>query len=269
MGVPAIGPPEYLDLMQREALPLDPDLVVINVFVGNDIAFLGRDVYGTESWLRNLLDRESLLVANVPQRVWKLRRERAELDLESRTRAAGGPGADADAPEGPAHEHQRIEDREELLRQLPWLSDPLLDPPQMSTRNYMGVELARARELCASGPEFFAPFFRVMEETARQAGPGKLAVLLIPDEFQVEDELWRTVVEALGDGLERDRPQRWIAAWCEERGIPCEDLLPRLRALPAYPDGWRHAYRTQETHFNAIGNRVAGEGLAALVQRSL
>jgi hypothetical protein len=257
MGVAAIGPPEYLQILTEEALPLEPDLVVISIFVGNDIAFLGRDVYGGRSWLRTLLDSESLLTANVPGRVLRLWRERNARRQET------GSGASVDTGERP------IDDPEELLATWNWLADPLLEEPALSIDSFLGVELARARELCASDEELYAPFFSVLAKIREAAGDRKLAVLLIPDEFQVEDELWKTVEERLPEELERDRPQRLITAWLDRHGVAYEDLLPRLRALPALADGRRHAYRLQETHFNVVGNRVAGEGLAALVERSM
>lgn len=36
MGIPSTGPLEYLHLLQNEGLALEPDVIVINVFVGND-----------------------------------------------------------------------------------------------------------------------------------------------------------------------------------------------------------------------------------------
>ena len=43
-----------------------------------------------------------------------------------------------------------------------------------------------------------------------------LGVVLIPDEFQVEEHVWQDVLaDAGGIALERDRPQRVITAWLE------------------------------------------------------
>src|SRR5207245_7863955 len=37
MGYPGLGPSDYLYLLEHEALPLAPDLVVVELFVGNDV----------------------------------------------------------------------------------------------------------------------------------------------------------------------------------------------------------------------------------------
>jgi hypothetical protein len=36
MGIPGIGPNEYLALLMREGLPLEPDMVLLSFFIGND-----------------------------------------------------------------------------------------------------------------------------------------------------------------------------------------------------------------------------------------
>ena len=36
MGIPATGPPDYLEIVRREGLSLDPDMVLVCFFVGND-----------------------------------------------------------------------------------------------------------------------------------------------------------------------------------------------------------------------------------------
>jgi len=36
MGIPATGPPDYLEIVRREGLSLDPDMVLLSFFVGND-----------------------------------------------------------------------------------------------------------------------------------------------------------------------------------------------------------------------------------------
>src|SRR5204863_3745817 len=84
IGVAGTNPPEYLDMLVYEALPLDPDVVVINVFVGNDIIF--PTVHGKRSdlWLRSWFDADYVLLCVVPQRI-------ARLQHEMRSRDGRGP----------------------------------------------------------------------------------------------------------------------------------------------------------------------------------
>jgi hypothetical protein len=107
----------------------------------------------------------------------------------------------------------------------------------------------------------------VLLEMRRACGATPFGVLLIPDEFQVEDETWR-LASAVPDGerFDRDQPQRVLSRWLAEQGIPCLDLLPALRAVPPMPDGRRHLYHLRDTHFNARGNAVAGHELARFLR---
>ena len=90
------------------------------------------------------------------------------------------------------------------------------------------------------------------------------------NEFQLEDDVWNAAFDADIDGaLDRDGPQRRIAAWLAERGIPCLDLLPNLRAEPREDDGRYHLYHLKDTHFIARGNAVVGRALAAFVRDEL
>jgi hypothetical protein len=94
-------------------------------------------------------------------------------------------------------------------------------------------------------------------------------VLLIPDEFQVEDELWSAITRSAGVPLDRDLATRLLGEWLSAEGIPFVDLLPALRGVPPLDDGRQHVYHRGDTHFNARGNAVAGEGLAQLVEQLL
>jgi hypothetical protein len=100
-----------------------------------------------------------------------------------------------------------------------------------------------------------------MEQVADSANV-RLAFVLIPGEFQVDDTLWHAMVQQSPQLIDRDRPQRLIQAWMAARGRPVLDLLPLLRAVPPLQDGRPHVYHLQETHFNARGNAVAGRALA-------
>ena len=86
----------------------------------------------------------------------------------------------------------------------------------------------------------------------------KLRVVIIPDEFQVNDSLWTALVGDAAADYDRERPQRTLAAFFSERGVPCLDLLPALRRAER---GGR-TYKPRDTHWNARGNRVAADELA-------
>ena len=89
--------------------------------------------------------------------------------------------------------------------------------------------------------------------------------MLIPDELQVNNRLWAELGGGTADTahLQREYPQRRITAWCAKQGIRVLDLLPLLRR--AEQSG--RTFHLRDTHFNARGNRVVGEALAAELSR--
>ena len=80
IGVCAVGPEEYALLVRDEALPLDPDVVLVDLFVGNDIVdnLRGRDHF--RGGMRRWLDRHNMLVYELPRRLAILARERRSRD---------------------------------------------------------------------------------------------------------------------------------------------------------------------------------------------
>jgi hypothetical protein len=101
----------------------------------------------------------------------------------------------------------------------------------------------------------------ILREARDLVAPRPFAVLLIPDEFQVEDDVWAEVAERAG-ALDRERPQRELAAFCRERGLALVDPLPALRGAEPLASGRRHVYHLRDTHWNARGNALAGAALA-------
>jgi hypothetical protein len=252
IGIAGMGLNEYLYLLREEALPLQPDVVVIDLFVGNDLVDnLSGNV--TPGWVEQWLDRDRLLLLVVPRRLWVSR------ELQDGTRPmATRPG---------------LADLEELDfgRLYPWLSDPAREIPTFTPERFEIVERHRAQSACRpDAPPDWARVFELLLEmrdtAAAHATP--FAVMLIPDEFQVEDDVWAQVVSGPESvELDRDLPQRVLAEWLAEQDIPCLDLLPALRAVVPMADGRRHLYHFRDTHFNARGNQVAGEELATFLRR--
>lgn len=239
-GVPGIGPREYHYILANEALPLEPDLILVNVFVGNDVvdSHLGQR---RNSFLRAWFDQGNVLIHLLPPRIVNLLR--------------------ADPSSIPP---VIVQTREELHEILPWLRDPMLDPPGFSEEAFLDAEHRRARHLLFTDAQY-APLFHWLTQIREAAGEIPLVVALIPDEFQVEEDLWEQVRALVRGDLERFRHQRIIGAWLEEHGIAYLDLLPQLRSVEPLADGRRHVYRLRNTHLNVRGNEVAGVSLADLL----
>jgi hypothetical protein len=251
MGVAGIGPAEYAHLIATEAVPLAPDELWISVFVGNDLNVV--DVLGNlpDSGLRSWFQRDQVLLLVLTERLARIRGERARLEAR---------GGDVVSIQGRGA-RSSAKTRAEAAADFPWVLDPNLEEGTLSEETFLELEVNRALDVCAQDPPSMQLFRRSMLAAREAAGSITLRVILIPDEFQVEDELWAQVRERVKMPLERDRPQRLLRAWLERAGFEVLDLLPALREAPALEDGRRHLYHSFDTHFNSRGNEVAARAI--------
>lgn len=154
-----------------------------------------------------------------------------------------------------------------LAEAFPWVLDPLAEKPSFSDQAFLEIESDRMGHLMNAEDALLNPLFEALSAIKSACGDTPLAVMLIPDEAQVNDELWGRVRGMMSrpETCPRDHAQEMIRAWLREHGIPCLDLLPRLRDQEALSDGLRHLYHQNDTHLNARGNRVVGQALAAFL----
>jgi hypothetical protein len=87
--------------------------------------------------------------------------------------------------------------------------------------------------------------------------------VLIPDELQVNPEVRDEALKEAGarsEEVDLELPQRRLVAFFEKREVACLDLLPLLKKHP-------HSYAVRDTHWNAEGNRLAAEAIAAWLSK--
>ena len=218
-GVAGIGPREYLSILRRDVWPYHPDLVLLSIFVGNDIT-------ETLATPRHLDPRQHALYL-LCQRGWRI------------AWASGSP---------------------EMT--VPNASNRCTSPP-LSPQAYREVE-ARRLAICFHSPprglekkweRTFAYLAGVVQECKGHDVP--LAVVLIPDEFQVNPAV---LTDALAEAriatsvVDLELPQRRLSAFFGDRGVPCLDLLPAFGHA-------RDLYAPFDTHWNVRGNRLAADQL--------
>ncbi len=265
-GYPGIGPYEYLHLLRRDVLPRagvpragvtrDLDLIAVNVFVGNDLTEAKRFKLEHRA-LRLWLDRDNVLLYTLPRRLMLLRQ----------ARLADASGGTVKTPIGGIAGESRdglLTTPEAMIEAYPWLADSTLEQPSFPLPGvYLHIESERALAACDPQNTDPAALFATLREMKRLAGQTPFAVHLLPDDFQVDDELWREILEHTGrTDLIRDLPQQLIIPWLDAAGIPYLDLLPIFRQQCGDHHGGRHCYHRWDSHFNARGNRVAGEAMA-------
>lgn len=261
MGISCTDPPAYLHLWLTEGMPLKPDLLIINIFVGNDLHGSLREA-ADEAWLRSWLDRSQVSLFFVPER---LRRITAENErFASREKRVGERQGEA----GQKLDHDTFE---ALVATFPWTQDPTLEQGHMSEEEFMRVESGRATEVLVDPKlELYEALFGWLAYIRRAVEGTPWMVVLIPDEFQVNDEVWEKVlvsVKKKHGELDRFKPQRKITTWLREQEIPCLDLLPAMRGAQPLADGERHLYHLRDTHLNARGNEVAGKAMAKFIRK--
>ena len=237
IGFPGTNPTDYLYHVTEDALPLEPDLIIISLFLGND---LSPELPAAEPirWY----DAERYLVGVVWHRLGILRAAKAN----DWTRSEEANASD------------------DLIESYPWLADPTLEPPSLGKDIYHELTARNAYLGAANLPGVYERFFAALERIEDAAGDTPLAFMLIPDEYQVNDALWDIVLEKNELPLTRSLPQQKILQWAEGRRTVL-DLLPLMLAVPPMPDGERHLYHRHDGHFNARGNEVAGRALAGLI----
>lgn len=197
-GVSGSGPREYETIQRQAVWAHEPDLVLVSVFIGNDIT-------ETLATPRNLdLRQHSLYLAL--RRGWRLLREQGRQ----------GPATSGTTPDrlllGQLAEKTF---REVEARRLEVCIQP---PPARIDKRWRRA---------------LAYLDRIVQQCRQRRVP--VAFVLIPDEFQVNPVVLQAAQEDSGidpEKVDLDLPQRRLREFCVMRGVPCLDLRPVLAAVP-------------------------------------
>jgi len=269
-GIPSIGMREYFHVLNDEALNYDPSQVVLCVYVGNDIEGLTRlsrrDRYLIQDWLfARYIKRFLAIYANMRDEGRGVGDIYDYLRMKSLGHAVPEESAQR---EGAKTKGTEKEAEAELL--VPdYIHDWTKEKPHLSATAFKRWERSRlyiADRTSRATQERYAGFFAALDAFHEILGQ-RLLVLIIPDQFQLEDDLWQQLMATTGrpQDFERDYPQQQISARCRIQGINYIDLLPELRTAQAQG----RTYHLRDTHWNARGNRIAGKALARwLVERN-
>jgi hypothetical protein len=241
---------------------LKPDVVIINVVVGNDFVEAWQRHRERTGQYRTLLEswytRSSVYLYLVMSRLISFATEAHRVPSEHQ-------GRGLDWEEGARIAQQP----EELDRAFPWIREPSVERPSMSDESFFEMEVQHAAETASREIDNYAPaFFEALERIRADIEGKPWAVVIIPDEYQIDDALWdRIKAELPHTSFNRFRGQEMIKAWAAEKKIPCLDLVPALRATKSSEDGQRHVFHRNDPHFNTRGNTVVGETLAEFLAK--
>lgn len=242
-GVAGTGMREYAYILVTEAMACRPNMVILCVFIGNDILEFDLTRKKTSPcFIQDWRSGQTIKRLKAILKEAKKQRGAAPAALDSATTATGA-----------------IPD---------YINDWHLEKPTFSDEAFLKIESDRVG-VCDPQNKEVAPYYDAFFESLSFFGKtlgNKLLIVLIPDEFQVNDELYKRLIRPLPNrrDYDRDYPQKRIRAFCEERGWAVLDLLDDLRA--AQKQG--RVYHLNDTHWNSRGNRVAAEAIAGYILKT-
>ena len=244
LGVPGAGPKFYLRMWELEGRLLQPDLVVVGFFVGNDLTEHSR--VGAETSSYSWFVEHSLSVRAI-RNLSRVATSGIEI------REAGDAADDEGRPSG------------RLGYELPGYADSF-DPLDraMNDQAFMRIEWNRMAICLKSNRhnlqtllQRVGPILEEMHRSVTSTG-AELLVFLIPDEFQVDDELSGRLLEMHDTDpseFARNIPQIRLVKRLQEAGIHHIDGLRQFRSRSRVTD----LYLPRNTHWNAAGNRLAAQ----------
>jgi lysophospholipase L1-like esterase len=234
-GIPGLGVPQEIRWLERHGTALTPDVVVLGIFVGNDLLEATREwsswdvvegrliPVGSQSKLKDWLFFHSHLYA--------LLKNRIPIGLQSAVRARLG------LPE-------------------PWTVRQM----RAAASLYEAETNALAQEAMTATGEALDRF----AELARERAFAPLA-LVIPDLIQLDPQRWADLARQLDlppASHDLARPNRLLLEQLAGRGIPALDLLPSFRTAQA--EG-ASLYFPIDRHLTVAGQRLAADGLVRLL----
>lgn len=234
-GVPGYSPGQSLAYLEKRGLALQPDLVVLSLFVGNDIIESYRQLpfYVIDGYLTNGLPQEGMLPPSV------------KLYLQGNSHLYQLVWPMIARVLHPSHAGEVIAAAQDDFRAM--YSDA--DDPR-SHDVWKAVEARVAHFESLAHAHGFAP-----------------VVAIVPEHKQVDAKLWSAAMKA-ADSRYAYRPEApgvRIAELCRQHKIPAIDLLDGIRNAGAAEP----LYFNVDGHFTVSGNAVAARVLSSFLAREV
>ncbi|MEM6673250.1 MAG: hypothetical protein AAF726_10415 [Planctomycetota bacterium] len=244
-AVHGMGPYEYLDRIERAALPSEPDLVLLGVYIGNDLTNV-RDRSG---------NRASDRVPELLRKPWyaPFLVDHVKDEMKPDTVYAFEWDRYIELGVDPA----LIEDAKEN-RINPWLLDMV-----EFNRNYLLDNVLVEGEANEAGWAKLEELVVAIHGRAEERG-ADLAMVVFPRSIQIDDshfEFYRRLTFHLDERTIGSRvPQDRLAALCAKLDVPMLDLLPVF----ADREG-EQLYLENDDHLNREGNRLSAREIGVFV----
>jgi hypothetical protein len=261
LGIGGLGVWDYKTLVELASPRLDPDLVLVNFYLGNDgppPPRASRRSWRFRAWLRRLY-----LVRYVGSLITVARgveQNRAADSVSTPIDAAGASGGAMVNPASP----------------LP-PDDARLTGPTFTDEAFLRIMWDELRQFARPPPPadlaaVWRPTLTILDVLRHEVeGQGRrLAIALYPSVLQVYPEGRKELVERLRRHparpdplpaeIDPQIPNRILLDYCGAARISCFDLTPDL--IAASTASSEPLYKTRDTHWTIRGNRVAAEAQA-------
>jgi len=233
LGIPGVGPVFEKHLFELEGKHLQPNLVLLGLFIGNDF----RPRAPMLVRLSRPLKRYSYSW-RIATSLWGNRKKLSALfaNNNDRNHPSSGECTYHYNPDAPTFSEQVFL---EIEHTRSWYFAKTSTP-------YMQKEIQRVITLLYE-----------MNDTMQEIG-SNLVVILIPDQLQVEKELQKSVLNKFGNNIDEydfRALNRQMTQELSKRSIHVVDLLPAF--LEKTNDD--SLYLPRDTHWNVEGNLLAGQ----------
>lgn len=225
-GVPGYGTKEEMFYLINRGYKLQPDLVILNFFVGND--FLGN--IGSEGLTAKdgiLIEKKYKTTTAEKVRSFMLIHLHSYRLIEKRVINLFGNFIER---------HIRGK-----IQQDDYQSELFLKP----TNDNIKLQINMAKELLDNMNSYLA------------SNDIKFAIVIIPLKYQVDENLKELFIKnnyRAGEEVDMEFPEKMIIEWALQNNVTVIDLLPKLSALNQNND----FYWKLNPHFNVKGNEVVG-----------
>ncbi len=271
LGKPGTGPPFYAEITQTVVPLLEPDLILVGILQGNDIASSGSE--GLEQLGSKLIRWTRFLYPNFVRTVEMMRLARS---LETRTQERPPEKTTA---EDNAHwsantakefyekmspeEKQRFEslDAEVKKAYFDGLLNPYMIDLALKNKHIYTLTLQPEDPWIKQCIGNMAKALQIIKEVAISSG-AKVAVVSIPDGPYVNEVAWKNIqrvgFDALPEMLTSDAPDRVIQLACEEAGVTCFTVSNAFRQRKQDPN----LFFTLDGHLTTEGHKLLAETLS-------
>lgn len=241
-AVPAYAPLQEFRFWESRHAQLQPDIVIMGFFVGNDFVESG-DLFGEDG---------KPLIAVRDGRLISSKRSDEERGF---VRAVTGPARDFLKTR--SHLYVFLRNRSSELLSKAGLR-PFNLPPDFCEVQYgerMEKNWAKTQTILSDFSE------------ATRASGQRLIIVILPAIYQVYNSAWDEYIRALKLDPSRydlEKPQKVLMEFCQSKGIECVDALPPLRALASNAG----LYFPVDGHPTAAGHKVIAQAIRDYLVKS-